>query len=53
MHIVALYKLKAGSKMSENTCKVVIQNGKETTTSQGVLCTTDVDLHIFMLTYRA
>jgi hypothetical protein len=49
----ALYQLKVGSKMSENTCKVVIQKGKESTASQGIFCTADVDLHIFMLTYRA
>ena len=41
-----------GSKMSENSCKVVIREGKETTASQAVFSTTDVDLHIFMLTYQ-
>jgi hypothetical protein len=36
--------------MPINTCKVVIRNDKQTSTSKGVLCTNDVELHVRMLT---
>ena len=42
--------IKRGVKMPLNTCKVIIRNDSQATTSKGVSCTNDAELHIFMLT---
>jgi hypothetical protein len=41
---------KDADRMPLNTCKVIIKNDNQATTSKGVLCTNDVELHISMLT---
>ena len=41
---------KVVDKMSVNTCKVIIRNANQPTTSNGVSCTKDIELYIFMLT---
>jgi hypothetical protein len=41
---------KKVDKMSINTCKARISNAGQTVTTNAVLCTKDVELHIFMLT---
>jgi hypothetical protein len=41
---------KGAGKMSLNTCKVIIKNNDRTAVSRGVLCTSDIELHISMLT---
>jgi len=37
-------------KMAVNTCKIIVTHGKQSTTAKSVLCTSDVELHILMLT---
>lgn len=41
---------KRGAKMPANTCKIIIRNADQSTINKGVSCTSDVELHIFMLT---
>jgi len=41
---------KRGDKMPLNTCKVIIRNANQSTTSKGVSCTNDIELHVLMLT---
>ena len=36
--------------MAQNTCKARIKVGEQIVMSNAVLCTKDVDLHIFLLT---
>ncbi|HEX7481853.1 MAG TPA: hypothetical protein VF350_00100 [Candidatus Bathyarchaeia archaeon] len=36
--------------MPLNTCKILIKNGNQATTSGGTLSTNDVELHVLMLT---
>ena len=38
--------------MPQNTCKIVIKDDNTTTVSKGVFSTSDVELHILMLTYQ-
>ena len=45
-----LVSIKEGDKMPLNTCKVIIKNDNQATTSKGVLCTNDAELHVLMLT---
>ncbi len=42
--------VKEADKMPLNTCRVIIRNANQSTTSKGVLCTSDVELHVLMLT---
>jgi len=36
--------------MPLNTCKILIKNFNQATTSKGTLCTNDVELYVLMLT---
>ena len=36
-------------KMAVNTRKIIMTCGNQSTTNKGVLCTSDVELHILML----
>jgi hypothetical protein len=38
-----------GKKMTINSCKVIIKNPKQTTTTNGVAYTSDVELYISLL----
>jgi len=40
---------KKGVKMPLNTCKVIIKGAKQSTTSNGVFCTSDIELYVHML----
>ncbi len=35
--------------MSINSCKVILKNDRQTVTSSGVACTTDIELYIALL----
>jgi hypothetical protein len=35
--------------MSINTCKIILKNAEQTTTTHGVACTKDIELYISML----
>jgi len=41
---------KKGIKMAANTCKIIMARGNQSATTKGVSCTSDVELHIFLLT---
>jgi hypothetical protein len=36
--------------MPLNTCKIIIKNDNQKTTSKGTLCTNDFELYVLMLT---
>ncbi len=40
---------KKGVKMPLNTCKVIMTSAKQSTTSNGISCTSDIELYILML----
>ncbi len=37
--------------MPLNTCKILVKRANQATTSKGILCTSDIELHVLMLTY--
>lgn len=41
---------KEREKMPLNSCKIAIRNDNQVTTSKGILCTNDIELHVLMLT---
>ena len=42
---------KRVDKMSLNTCKIILENAEQKTTTKGVSCTTDIELYVFILTH--
>jgi hypothetical protein len=50
MHFGVAQSEKEGTPLPLNTCQAIIVKGNQTTTTKGVHSTTDVELHVQMLT---
>jgi hypothetical protein len=50
MHLGVAHSGKEVTPLPLNTCQAIVKKDNQTTVTKGVLCTTDIELHVQMLT---